>query len=348
MIPGLLYNPVINWAIAILLLFYGPVLIIVLIYKVLGFTGYMSLFKYAGGDSFIYRLDPRTKILLAIILTIVAAMTIWWISAIFLAGVLMLYLFLRNPVAKMRVAGPLILATFIGTAWSESLFAPFTYLYAIFNHHVTFIYLLPPILSSLGVTQGNSSASVFLLGSTASPVGLTWEGLIYGLQISFRATASIASGLLLIFSASPSDILRSLEKSKLPIELGFTLLLAASSIPKVLESSMIVINALKARGVDVVPRGSRNPIVIFKRLGASFRVVILSLTAIIILTLRNAREIAIAADLRGFRANKYRTYYHELKLTRLDLFVIAMLVVILIIGVYVSGLPGMGAVPYNP
>ncbi len=128
--------------------------------------------------------------------------------------------------------------------------------------------MLPSVLSSLGVTQGNSSASVLLVGKAASPpVGLTWEGLIYGLQISFRATASIASGLLLIFSASPSDILRSLEKSKLPIELGFTLLLAASSIPKVLESSMIVINALKARGVDVVPpRGSRNPIVLLRRL----------------------------------------------------------------------------------
>ena len=345
---GLLYNPIINWLIALVLLFYGPVLIIVLIYKVLGFTGYMSLFRYVGGDSFIYRLDPRTKILLAIILTIVAAMTIWWVSAIFLAGVLLLYAFLKDPAAKMRVAGPLILSTFIGTAWSESLFAPFSYLYSIFGHHVTFIYLLPSVLSSLGVTQGNSSASVLLVGKAASPVGLTWEGLIYGLQISFRATASIASGLLLIFSASPSDILRSLEKSKLPVELGFTLLLAASSIPKVLESSMIVINALKARGVDVVPRGSRNPIVLLRRLGSSFKVVVLSLTAIIILTLKNAREIAIAADLRGFRANRQRTYYHELRLTRMDVLTIIILLLIFVLGIYLSGLPGMGAVPYNP
>ncbi len=107
MMGGLLYNPIINWLIALVLLFYGPVLIIVLIYKVLGgFTGYMSLFRYVGGNSFIYRLDPRTKILLAIILTIVAAMTIWWVSAIFLAGVLFLYAFLKDPAAKMRVAGP--------------------------------------------------------------------------------------------------------------------------------------------------------------------------------------------------------------------------------------------------
>jgi len=37
-----------------------------------------------------YRLDPRVKILLSVIVTTVAAITTWWISAIMLASVLYL------------------------------------------------------------------------------------------------------------------------------------------------------------------------------------------------------------------------------------------------------------------
>jgi len=346
LIGEVLYTPVVNWVIALVMLLYGPVLVVYLIFKLIGFQGYMSLFRFVEGKSFIYRLDPRVKILLSIIITTVAAITIWWTSAIMFLAVMVLYAFLSNIREKLRVALPLILSSFIGTAWTESIFAPFSYLQYIF-HHVTFLYVFPQPLAALGITSGSGVFYVPFLGYVSNPVGMTWEGIIYGLQITFRAVAAIASGLLLIFSTSPSDILRSLEKSKLPIELGFTLLLAVSSVPKVLENSMIVLNSLRARGVDFRPRG-RNPIVFLRDLVFIVRVVITALMGIVILTLKDARQIAIAADLRAFRAYRRRTYYRDIRMGRMDYVALAILIALLIIGIYISGLPGFGAVPYNP
>ncbi|GAB6944030.1 energy-coupling factor transporter transmembrane component T family protein [Vulcanisaeta sp. JCM 14467] len=346
LLSQILYNPAINWVITLVILFYGPVLVVYLIFKLIGFQGYMSLFRFIEGKSIIYRMDPRTKILLSIIVTTVAAITIWWISAIMFVAVMALYALLSNIKEKLRVALPLILASFIGTAWTESIFAPYSYLQVIF-HHVTFLYVFPQSLAVLGITQGSGTFYVPYLGYVSNPVGLTWEGIIYGLQITFRAVAAIASGLLLIFSTPPSDILRSLEKSGLPIELGFTLLLAVSSVPKVLENSMVVLNSLRARGVEFRPR-SRNPIRLIAESLFIIRVIVMALVSIVILTLRDARQIAIAADIRAFRAYRRRTYYRDIRLGRIDYIAIALLIVLLIAGIYISGLPGMGAVPYNP
>ncbi len=346
LLSQILYNPVINWVITLVILLYGPILVIYLIFKLIGFQGYMSLFRFIEGKSIIYRMDPRTKILLSIIVTTVAAITIWWISAIMFIAIMALYALLSNIKEKLKVALPLIMASFIGTAWTESIFAPYSYLQIIF-HHVTFLYVFPQSLSALGITQGSGVFYVPYLGYVHNPVGLSWEGIIYGLQITFRAVAAIASGLLLIFSTPPSDILRSLEKSKLPIELGFTLLLAVSSVPKVLENSMIVINSLKARGVDFRPR-SRNPVKFIVESIFIIRVVVMALVSIVILTLRDARQIAIAADIRAFRAYRRRTYYKDIRMSRIDYIALALLVALLIAGIYISGLPGMGAVPYNP
>lgn len=339
----ILYNPLVNWAIALVYMFWGPAAVIYLIFKLIGFRGYMSLFRYVRGESFLYKLDPRVKILFSIVVTTVAAMTVWWISAILFAVIMALYAFTTDVKEKMKIVVPLVLASFIGTAWAQSMIVPYSYLQYDFGE-VHFIYAFPQAFSALGITQANGTAYVPFLGYVQSPVGLTWEGFLYGLQITFRAVAAIASGLLLIFTTQPSDILRSLEKSGLPVEFGFTLLLAVSSVPKVLEASMTTLNALRARGVDFRPRGA-NPLI---SLINSLRYIVLSLVTIVILTVRDAVQIAIAAEIRGFRASRRRTYYREIKMTRIDYVALVLLIALLIFGVYLSGIPGFGAVPYNP
>ncbi|MGC8582924.1 MAG: energy-coupling factor transporter transmembrane component T family protein [Thermoproteus sp.] len=343
---SILYNPIVNWTISLVYLIWGPALVIYLIFKLIGFRGYMSLFRYAGGKSFLYRLDPRVKILLSIVVTTVAAMTVWWISAILFIGVMALYAFTSNVKEKMRIVAPLVLASFIGTAWVQSMIAPYSYLLYDFGE-VHFIYAFPQAFSALGITQANGTAYVPYLGYVQNPVGLTWEGFIYGLQITFRSVAAIAAGLLLVFTTQPSDILTSLEKSGLPVELGFALLLAVSSVPKVLEASMTTLNALKARGVDFRPRG-RNPFAVASALGNAVRYVLLALVTIVVLTLKDAVQIAIAAEIRGFRASRRRTYYREMRMGRADYIGIALLLALLAAGIYLSGVPGLGAIPYNP
>jgi len=321
-------NIVFLWIAAILLITMGPLLTIYLIWKVIGFRGYMSLFQFIEGKSFLYRLDPRIKILLAIIITTVSAFTIWWISAIFLLAMLSLYFFTVNPSSKYRIVLPLTLATFLGTAWEEALFTNPSLLTELFGID-TFIVPFPVQFQIIGA------------------YGLSAQGFFYGLQIAFRAAAAIAAGFLLVFTSSPADILRSLEKSKVPVELGFALVVAVIAIPKILESAMTILDAMRVRGFDFGPAHSKDPRVILSKFFQQIKAVLMATASIIIWTLKGAQNIAVSADLRGFRANKTRTYYHELYFHRIDWISFALLIIIFAVGVYLSGI-GYGPLAYNP
>lgn len=321
-------NIVLQWVISIFLITMGPFLTVYLIWKVIGFRGYMSLFQFIGGDSFLYKIDPRIKILMAIIITTVSAITIWWISAIFLSAMLILYVFTVNAASKYRIVLPLTLATFLGTAWTEALFTNPSLLTELFGFD-TFILPFPVQFQIIGA------------------YGLSAQGFFYGLQIAFRASAAVASGFLLVFTSSPADILRSLEKSKVPIELGFALVVAVIAIPKILESAMTILDAMRVRGFDFGPAKSKNPRVVLSKFFQQIRAVLMATASIIIWTLKGAENIAISADLRGFRASKTRTYYHELAFHRIDWIGFAVLLGVFLVGIYLSG-AGYGPLAYNP
>jgi len=321
-------NAVLLWITSILIITMGPVLTIYLIWKVIGFRGYMSLFQFVEGKSFLYRIDPRVKILMAIVVTTVAAFTIWWISAVFLIAMLLLYVFTVNPSSKYRIVVPLTVATFLGTAWTEALFTNPSLLTELFGLDV-FILPFPSQFQIIGA------------------YGLSEQGFFYGLQIAFRASAAVASGFLLVFTSSPADILRSLEKSKIPVELGFALVVAVIAIPKILESTMTILDAMKVRGFDFGAAQSRELKTNLSKFFQQIRAVLMATTSIIIWTLKGAENIAISADLRGFRANKFRTYYHEVKFHRIDWIATALIIGVFLIGSYLSGI-GYGPLAYNP
>lgn len=316
------------WILAIVLITMGPFLTIYLIWKIIGFRGYISLFQFVSGKSFLYKLDPRTKILLAIVLTTIGAITIWWISAIFLAVLLLLYLWTTDPVSKYRIVVPLTLATFIGTAWTEGMFTPPETLALLFGKD-TFLILFPTAFQAIGA------------------YGFSIQGIFYGLQIAFRASTGIASGFLLVFTSSPSDILISLEKSKIPVEIGFGLIVGIVSIPKILESTITITDAARARGFDFYGGTYSNIANLIRRYWEQIKLVILIVASVVIWTLKGAQNIAISADIRGFRAMPKRTYYNEPKIRRIDIIATILILAVFAIGIYLSG-AGFGPLAYNP
>jgi len=316
------------WVLAIVLITLGPALTIYLIWKIIGFRGYMSLFQFVSGKSFLYKLDPRTKILLAIVLTTIGAVTIWWISLIFLAVLLMMYIWTTDPVSKYRIVLPLTLATFIGTAWTEGMFTPPETLALLFGKD-TFLILFPAAFQDIGA------------------YGFSTQGIFYGLQIAFRASTGIASGFLLVFTSSPSDILVSLEKSKIPVEIGFGLIVGITSIPKILESTITITDAARARGFDFTGGAGLNIGAMLRRSIEQFKIVILIIASVVIWTLKGAQNIAISADIRGFRAMPKRTYYNEPTIKKIDIITIILILAVFAIGLYLSG-AGLGPLAYNP
>ncbi|MCL4343998.1 MAG: energy-coupling factor transporter transmembrane protein EcfT [Nitrososphaerota archaeon] len=316
------------WVMALVLITLGPALTIYLIWKIIGFRGYMSLFQFVSGKSFLYKIDPRTKILLAVVLTTIGAITIWYISLIFLVVLLLMYIWTTDPVSKYRIVLPLTLATFIGTAWTEGMFTPPETLALLFGRD-TFLILFPTAFQSIGA------------------YGFSTQGIFYGLQIAFRASTGIASGFLLVFTSSPSDILVSLEKSKIPVEIGFGLIVGITSIPKILESTITITDAARARGFDFTGSAGLKIDAMIRRFFEQMKIVILIIASIVIWTLKGAQNIAISADIRGFRAMPKRTYYNEPTIKKSDIIAIIIILAVFAIGIYLSG-AGFGPLAYNP
>ena len=69
------------------------------------------------------------------------------------------------------------------------------------------------------------------------------------------------------------------------------------------------------------------------------------LVPLVVNILRAGRKLAIAADTRGFRANRHRTYVNELKLKRTDYVFLAYTALFTAGGLYLSYIGFGGTVP---
>ena len=254
---------------AILLLLVAPAVAFYLIWIVIGFRGFLSVFALSYSDSWLMKLDPRVKLLLAIVLPALASGLRFWENFVLLLGVLFLYLFTPDPLSKYRFMIPLILAIELPSAWL--------------------------------------------------------------IALSFTSLA-LASSFLLIFTCSPSDLLRSLTKSKIPVEIGFALAIALTAIPKVMESISVTLEAVMSRGLSLKakPSSASYPYYFAKAL-------FLAVANVVILTIKDAEEFATSADLRGFRSLKKRTYYHDFRLGSIDWALIVVLLSLWGVSIYYFG-----------
>jgi len=291
---------------AILLILVAPALAFYLIWVVIGFRGFLSVFALRYSDSWLMKLDPRVKLLLAIVLPALASGLRFWESFVLLLGVLFLYLFAPDPLSKYRFMIPLILAIELPSAWLIALsFRGFFKAYSI---------AFPAALRAFGVS------------------GISLSALLFGLEINVRTSLALASSFLLIFTCSPSDLLRSLTKSKIPVEIGFALAIALTAIPKVMESISVTLEAVMSRGLSLKakPSSAAYPYFFAKAL-------FLAVANVVILTIKDAEEFATSADLRGFRSFKRRTYYHDFRLGSIDWALIVVLLSLWGISIYYFG-----------
>lgn len=294
-----------------------------LILSAIGIRGFKEITGYEPFNTFLYRMNPLVKIVLSLTVMIAATITIWWIGAILTVAILSTYLTLKNGGRKLYLGGLFALSTIIGTAWGYAPFTTVTTLSIAFPvFHPTVLWTWPTYFSFMGYEPQ-----------------LTLQALLYGLQISFRTSAIISSALLLVMTNTPSQILRSLHKFSIPDSIIFTLMVGMKSIPAIfgyLDESMKI---QMMRGL-----GSNH-----SRLLKPVFMLIAGISAIvptIIHLLRGAKDTAISADTRGFRATKKRSYVDEMPMTRLDYYAMGMMAFIIVMA-GISILLGFGrTIPY--
>ena len=227
------------------------------------------------GNSWLHKLDPRTKIFVSIVV-------IW---AIFL---------LKSP-ADFGFFGLFIFSLFIWAGVFKSLWRvvrPGFFLVGI------------TVLMNMMFTPGEV---LFPLG----PFALTKEGMVQGLTIGGRLLYLISFSSLLTLTTSPVRLTDGIEKLLLPFkkikfpasELAMMMNIALRFIPTFWEETEKIIRAQISRGADFKSKDIK------KR----FKYMTALLVPLFISAFKRADEYSIALEARGYFVGMQRTSLYELK-----------------------------------
>jgi len=128
---------------------------------------------------------------------------------------------------------------------------------------------------------------------------VTWESLGMGVAAALKLDAMVVAAALLIATTRIEEISLALQKMKVPFALCFAFTMALGFIPGLLATADAVIQAQRGRGVDV----TRGP---FLQRARNY---IPLLVPVILITIRNVNEQALALEAKGYGASRHRTFY---------------------------------------
>jgi energy-coupling factor transport system permease protein len=323
---------------SLFLFLFGIVAPIYLIFGAIGLTGFRDISRYEEAHTFYYRLNPLTKIIFTITITFVAATTGWYIDISMALIVLATYLTLKRGVRKLLLGSALAFSSVVGLAWYYSLNTPYTLLIFAFYHQCITTPPIPfsaPFLAFFTPLWTWPSYYQYL---GYQPV-LTLQGLEYGLQVSTRAGVVLLTALILIMTSTPSAILRSLGKLKIPVVLLFALVVGMRTVPRIFDSLDTAVKVQFMRGYGAKANKVTR---VFYLVGGVLTSIVPAMTFLF----RGAKNTAISADTRAFRAYKERTYLKSFTLSRAD-YVFLGIVVGLIALAVVANFTGLGrSIPY--
>ncbi len=185
------------------------------------------LYQFAAGDSFIHRLDPRTK-LIFVILYMVSAFIYpypWWM---FVAVIILMW---------------------VGAGIKPSDYAVFL------------VYMLP-LMFTLTLIQmligGTPGINIFGLEIPFLSLAGWWTGI----RISFRLATTGMGFIMFSMTTDPFDTGMSLYKAGLNYRIAYMFAFALRFFPLLQEELFVIRSALQARSYASV--GSSNPVVILK------------------------------------------------------------------------------------
>ena len=258
----------------------------------------ITLGQFFPGDSFIHRLDPRTKLIMVIV----------YIVALFMAS---------NWLAYGLVVAFLALCIRVSTIPLKSITRGLK--------PVLMIVIFTGILNLFFTPGTHEIVNIF-------GFSLTWEAVERAAQMILRIMLLITGTFLLTYTTSPialtdglESLLGPLKAVKFPVhELSMMMCIALRFIPTLIEETDKIMSAQKARGADF-ETGS-----IMERA----RALIPILVPLFISAFRRADELAVAMECRCYQGGEGRTKMKQLHYTSLD-FIAYGAGALLVIGVLV-------------
>ena len=242
----------------------------------------ITLGQYFPGNSFVHRLDPRTKLLLLVVYIVALFLAVSWISYAAMALCLFAMIRISRIPLKSVVRGmkPLV-----------------------------FILVFTAVLNVF-FTAGETVLVSFL------GVNITLEGLQRAFFMLIRILMLVTGTFLLTYTTSPisltdglESLLGPLKKIKVPVhELSMMMCIALRFIPTLIEETDKIMSAQKARGADFETG----------KLMDRVKALVPILVPLFVSAFRRADELATAMECRCYQGGEGRTKMKLLHFRRND------------------------------
>lgn len=244
-----------------------------------------ALVQYVPGHTFFHRLDPRTKIIFMLLVTVgIFVVTKIWVAMAVLFILLSLWFVAGLPLRVLKGYARALMWIIAFLFVVQALFYP--------GQTV----LVSPIVPE----------SVPLLGGVGQ---VTLEGILFAFLLALRLMSMIIV-LPLVSLTTPINLLSlGLVRLGLPYRLAYTMTTAMNLIPVLQDEARIVMDAQRLRALQIFEKGN-----FLQKLKAYPSLV----TPLVIGAMRRAQLIAVAMDSRAFGSGRKRSYIHNLRMKRID------------------------------
>jgi len=172
-----------------------------------------------------------------------------------------------------------------------------------------------------------------LLGTPA----ITLEAIFFGAGMSLRLLAIISAFAILTFTIHPDDLMLSMIKMKLPYKSVLVTSLTTRFIPTLIDDVERISDVQRSRGLEL-DRGKLS-----QRIKSRMAILIPLLSN----SLDRTVQVAEAMESRAFGHGEKRTFYHEVKLNKVDVWILIASFLPLALGIFMLWL-GQGDYQYYP
>ncbi|MBT0951933.1 energy-coupling factor transporter transmembrane component T family protein [Streptococcus infantis] len=236
----------------------------------------MILGRYIPGNSIVHRLDPRSKLVAMILLIII----VFWAN---------------NPITNVI----LFVATGIFVALSE---VPLSFFIKGLKS-MFFLITFTTLFQLFFISGGQVLFEMGFIKITTQ--GIEQAGIIFCrfVLIIFFSTLLTLTTMPLSLATAVESLLGPLKRFKVPVhEIGLMLSMSLRFVPTLMDDTIRIMNAQKARGVDF---GEGN---IIQKVKAMIPILI----PLFATSLKRADSLATAMEARGYQGGNGRSQYRQL------------------------------------
>jgi len=166
---------------------------------------------------------------------------------------------------------------------------------------------------------------------------ITLEAIFFGVGMSLRLLAIISAFAILTFTIHPDDIMLAMIKMKLPYKSVLVTSLSTRFIPTLIDDVERISDVQRSRGLEL-DRGK-----LTQRIKSRMAIIIPLLSN----SLDRTIQVAEAMESRAFGSGEKRTFYKEIKLSKLDVPTLILGFLPIVLGIFMRWW-GQGDYQYYP